>query len=89
MSENETQETGGLTVIAIPANQTQAVIDFVATLETTETDVTGHMLSRGMIGGIGGGALGAKMSTSTGCQSSVTGKLGNDLTCYDTDTITT
>jgi len=89
MAENETQETGGLTVIAIPADKAREVIDFVGTLDTEEPDVTGHMLSRGTFGGVGVGALGAKMSTSTGCQSSVTGKLGMDLTCYDTDTITT
>jgi hypothetical protein len=89
MDENETQTTGGLTVIAIPADKVQEVLTFVESLETDEADVSGHMLSRGAIGGIGGGALGAKMTTTTGCQSTVTGKLGSDLTCYDTDTITT
>ena len=87
MNENETQETGGLTVIQIPTDKVQQVIGYLQGLETNETDVTGHMISRGGFGG--GGGLAEKMSTSTGCQSTVTGRLGNDLTCYDTDTITT
>ena len=83
----EVAEESGLTVVTVPAEHAQAVIDFVAGLETEETDVSGHMISRGAVGGMG--ALSAKMTTSTGCSQSVTGKLGYDMTCYDTDTIVT
>jgi hypothetical protein len=67
------------------------VLRFVEILETDDSDisVSGHMLSRGMVGGIGGGAVAAKMTTSTGCQSDITGILGGDLQCSDTDTLTT
>ncbi len=84
----EVEEESGLTVVTVPAEHAQAVIDFVAGLENEETDVSGHMISGGMAGGFGG-ALSAKMTTSTGCSQSVTGKLGYDMTCYDTDTIVT
>lgn len=86
MEENETQGTGSLTVIQIPTDKMQQVIEFVEGLETDETDVTGHMISGG--GGFGGG-LGAKMSTSTNCLSIQTGRQGLDLECLDTDTIVT
>ncbi|HVB64766.1 MAG TPA: hypothetical protein VNE17_08540 [Nitrolancea sp.] len=86
MTTNETNETG-LTVVAIPTDKAQAVIDFVGTLETEETDVTGHMLSRGMIGGISGGAFSAKKTrTDTGCVQTTTG-VGVDFTCSDSDTL--
>ncbi|HEX3723288.1 MAG TPA: hypothetical protein VHV31_10880 [Nitrolancea sp.] len=86
MDENETHEAGKLTVIQIPADKVQQVIEFVEGLDTSESDVTGHMISLG--GGFGGG-LGAKMSTSTNCLSIQTGKQGMDLECLDTDTIVT
>jgi len=86
MADDTTKETG-MTVITIPAIQTQAVLDFVATWETQETDVTGHMLSTGAYGGIGGGALAEKSTSSTNCKISRTGTHGTDFTCSDTDTI--
>jgi hypothetical protein len=85
MGENETAETGGLTVITIPTDKVQQVIDFVEGLEADETDVTGHMIPGG---GFGGG-LGAKMSTNTNCLSIQTGRQGLDLECLDTDKIVT
>lgn len=85
MTNEETNETG-LTVVAVPADKAQAVIDFVRTLEAEETDVTGHMLSRGMIGGIGAGTLAMKRRTDTGCVQTTTGA-GVDFTCSDTDTL--
>ncbi|HEX3721441.1 MAG TPA: hypothetical protein VHV31_01540, partial [Nitrolancea sp.] len=66
----------------VPADQAQAVIDFVRTLETDETDVTGHMISRG--GGFGG-SLAYKHSTDTGCVQTTTGSAGVDFKCSDTD----
>jgi hypothetical protein len=86
MDENESQETGGLTVIEIPADKIQQVIEFVEGLDIDDADVSGHMISVG--GGFGGG-LAAKMSTSTNCLSIQTGRQGLDLECLDTDTIVT
>lgn len=87
MTTEETNETG-VTVVAVPSDQAQAVIDFVRTLETEETDVTGHMIPRG--GGIGGGSFGGlsvKHSTDTGCVQTTTGSAGIDFKCSDGDTI--
>jgi hypothetical protein len=83
MTTDETNETG-LTVVAVPDDQAQAVIDFVRTLEAEETDVTGHMIPGG--GGFGGG-LAFKHSTDTGCAQTTTGSAGVDFRCSDTDTI--
>ncbi len=90
-TSNETSERsteGGLTIVTVPADKAQAVIDFVASLESEDTDVSGHMISAGAIGGFGG-ALSARMTTSTGCLQTVTGKLGYDMQCADTDKIVT
>ena len=84
----DVEEESGLTIVTVPAEHAQAVIDFVAGLESEDSEVSGHMISGGAFGGLGG-ALSARMSTSTGCQQTVTGKLGYDMTCYDTDKITT
>lgn len=86
MTSEETNETG-ITVVAVPTDQAQAVIDFVRTLETEETDVTGHMISRGGIANPFGG-LAWKHSTDTGCVQTTTGSAGIDFKCSDTDTIT-
>jgi len=84
----EVEEESGLTVVTVPAEHAQAVIDFVAGLDIEDSEVSGHMISGGTAV-FGGGVLAAKMTTSTGCTQSVTGKLGYDMTCYDTDKITT
>ena len=81
-----TPEDGGLTVVAVPAEHAQAVIDFVAGLETEATDVTGHMLSRGTIGGISSGTLAAKGRTLSGCWQTGGTFDGTDWSCSDTDT---
>ncbi|HEX3721443.1 MAG TPA: hypothetical protein VHV31_01550 [Nitrolancea sp.] len=87
MTTDETNETG-VTVVAVPADQAQAVIDFVRTLETEETDVTGHMIPRGGFGGSSFGGLSVKHSTDTGCVQTTTGSAGVDFKCSDTDTLT-
>ncbi|MGA7672937.1 MAG: hypothetical protein WBW04_21145 [Nitrolancea sp.] len=84
----DVEEESGLTIVTVPTEQAQAVIDFVAGLESEDSDVSGHMIAGGA-GAFGGGALLARMTTSTGCSQSVTGKLGYDMTCYDTDKIVT
>jgi len=85
MAQDE-NNPGGLTVVTIPSDKTQAVLDFVESLGTTEGDVSGHMLSGGLAGGIGGGALSAKKGrTLSGCwQTGGTG-FGTDWSCSDTD----
>ena len=79
------REDGGLTVIAIPTENAQVVIDFVAGLERNEADVSGHMLSRGPIGGLGG-PLAAKGRTLSGCWQTGGTFDGTDWSCSDTDT---
>ena len=61
MADNESNQTGSargpeddtFSVVVVPANQAEAVFDFVAKLEAEEADVTGHMLTRGLSGGSG------------------------------------
>jgi hypothetical protein len=87
MTTDDTNETG-LTLVAIPADKIQAVIDFLASLtteETEETDVTAHMLSRGMIGGTSVGSLAGNPQTHT--QSTTTGFVALDFPSSDTDFI--
>jgi hypothetical protein len=47
----------GMTVISIPSDKVDAVLEFLKRLDDVEGDVSGHML---------GGGLAAKMSTMTG-----------------------
>jgi hypothetical protein len=93
MAEDETRDTsgngesehGGLTVVAIPEDQAQVVLDFIASLQQDEVaEVSGHMISTGLAGGLAGGPLQAR-GTLTNCQN-VTGVKPNfDKTCYDSD----
>jgi hypothetical protein len=83
---NDETKAGDLTVVAIPADKAQAVIDFVESLTTEETDVTGHMLSTGAVGGISGSALSAKKGrTLSGCWQTGSPAFGTDWSCSDTD----
>jgi hypothetical protein len=75
---------GQYTVITIPEAHVEAVAEFMDQLQREEQDVTGHMLNRGMIGGLGG-TLAETISTTTSCLESITGTHGWDLTCSDTD----
>jgi hypothetical protein len=87
MTDDETK-AGELTVVAIPPDKVQAVIDFVESLTTDETDVSGHMLSTGALGGISGGALSAKQGrTLSGCWQTGGPAYGTDWNCSDTDKI--
>lgn len=80
MAEDETPEEG-LTVVAVPSNQVQAVIDFLATLENDTADVTGHMISNAAING----GLGAAGRTLSGCWGTDDPITGHDWSCSDTD----
>jgi hypothetical protein len=84
-SETGSQEQGGVTLVPVPQAQAEAVMEFVAGLQSRASDVSGHMISGGLTGGLGGG-LAAKGDTSTGCTSYSSGK-NYDLTCDDTDKI--
>lgn len=85
---DESPASEGLTVVTVPEGIAQAVIDFVAGLERDDADVSGHMIATGAVGRFGG-VLAARMTTSTGCLQTVTGKLGYDMQCADTDKIVT
>jgi hypothetical protein len=95
MAENETQgttgsgeEEGNLTIVAVPEDKAQAVLDYVASLLSDESDVSGHMLSGRLAGSMSAGMLAAKQRTRTNCVQSTTG-IGTDFTCSDTDSIET
>ncbi|HEX3723285.1 MAG TPA: hypothetical protein VHV31_10865 [Nitrolancea sp.] len=82
---NETWQTGeteNVTILTVPTEHVQAVHDFVTSLTTTTEDVTGHMISRGGIGGASGSALGG--FSGTFCSTSTTGG-SMDINCTDTD----
>jgi hypothetical protein len=84
MSEEirNTKDARSFTVVTVPTDKTHAVIDFLASLENDEADVSGYMLSRGSIGGpsIGTAKLGWSGS---GCIQ--TGINGSDINCLDQD----
>jgi hypothetical protein len=80
VAEDETREDR-FTVVALPPDQVQPVIDFLATLESETADVSGHMISNAMIGG----ALGAAGRTLTYCGVTGGGITDQDWNCSDTD----
>jgi hypothetical protein len=82
VAEDEKKEDR-LTVVAVPDEQAQAVIEFVASLDSDDADVSGHMLSRGTIGGTGG-PLAAKGRSLTACWQTGTTDYP-DWSCSDTD----
>ena len=84
---DDANEESGLTIVAVSAEHTQAVLDFLATLDRDETDVSGYMSSGGLIAAAGGKMKRLSVySTDTGCLPVVTGILSPDFTCSDTDT---
>ncbi|MGA7672939.1 MAG: hypothetical protein WBW04_21155 [Nitrolancea sp.] len=70
----------GSRIIAIPVNMTEAVLQFLASLQDADSDVSGYMLSSGLFGGISVGRLSAV--TESGC---VKTNRGKDWNCADTD----
>ena len=82
---HETSNTEGaenVTIMMVPTDKAQEVYDFINSLTTTTEDVTGHMISRGGIGGGGGTALGGFSGTL--CNTTSTGA-SMDINCSDTD----
>lgn len=76
----------GRALVSIPAEKAQAVLEFIATLEREDSDVSGYMISGGLLGGISGGRLAATMPTESGCvRTRVVGE--TDWNCCDTDTL--
>ncbi|HEX3723287.1 MAG TPA: hypothetical protein VHV31_10875 [Nitrolancea sp.] len=80
MAEDETRE-GGFTIVAVPPDQVQPIIDFLATLESDAADVSGHMISNAAIGG----GVGAAGRTLTYCGVTGGGITDQDWNCSDTD----
>lgn len=75
MAEDETNQssgtgesgTDGMILVTIPEEQAAAVLEFVASLRRDESsEVSGHMISRGISGGIGG-SLAYQTPTYTKC----------------------
>jgi len=89
MSENKPNDGGdttkGMTVVTVPQEHAQALIEFVAGLDA-DGDVSGHMISRGMLAGISGGLAAKGGRSLTGC-TFTTGddEFGHDWQCSDTD----
>ncbi len=76
---------GEMTVVTVPANNVQEVLDFVAGLEKEDADVSGHMISGGALAGGLGGGLAAKGGRSlTGCNTTG-GTEFPDWQCSDLD----
>ncbi len=73
----------GSRIIAIPVDMTQAVLEFLASLQHSDDDVSGYMLSSGLFGGISFGGTNLKAVTESGC---VKTNRGKDWNCADTDT---
>jgi len=70
-------------IIEIPAETTEAVLQFIASLEREDADVSGYMISGG--GLFGGMSMGNRVSafpTESGCAKTNNGK---DWNCADTD----
>ena len=75
----------GVTVVTVAEEQAQAVIDFVASLEREEAEVSGHMISGGAMSSVGAGLSVKGGRSLSGCwQTGGTG-FGTDWNCSDTD----
>ncbi len=73
-------DDGGLTTISIPRDKAQAVLDFIAALDSEEdAEVSGYMLPG--VGGFANRPMAAnqKHATGTGCLSSSTGWKCSDM----------
>jgi hypothetical protein len=78
-TQSDTPNDSGLTTISIPSDKAQAVLEFIATLNSEEDDVAGLML--GGIGSIASRPMAAnqKHATGTGCLTSPTGWKCSDI----------
>jgi hypothetical protein len=91
MSEAEKHDDAaaedGMTILAIPDEMVQQVLDFVANLQSSDDDVKGHMLS-GALSGSYGTVYATTETTHTGITTFATGASGTDLKWSDTDSVT-
>jgi|ThiBio_1000_plan_1041568.scaffolds.fasta_scaffold15126_2 hypothetical protein len=86
MTEQDAPEDGAkVTVVEVPDDKAQAVLDFLDTLQSEEDDVTGHMINRGLAGGVVGGLGAMRHNTMTACWK--THQMGGetDYSCSDSD----
>jgi len=67
----------GIAILPIPAEHTQALIDFVERLDGSDDDVSGHMIPLGNAG--------RREYTMTKCYSTISSVLISDWTCGDSD----
>jgi hypothetical protein len=73
----------GETIVAVPPEQAQAVLDFIASLESQEEDdVRGHMIVGGFGPLAGANAAHGKRTTGSGC---VWDPLQKKFVCGDID----
>lgn len=82
-SDSGEPTAGDMTVMTVPESRVQEVLDFVAGLNKEETDVSGHMISRGLAG-IGGGLAAKGGRSLTGCNTTG-GTEFPDWQCSDLD----
>lgn len=76
-------EQSGQSVIAVPANLAQAVLDFIASLESEEEgEVSGYLINTGLVTDIGGALSAKKRTTGSGC---VWDPLQKKFVCGDLD----
>lgn len=78
----------GTAIVEIPADKTAAVLQYLASLDHDDTDVSGYMISRGGFGGFSAGTLAATQPTESACHTTSIGP-ETDFRCTDTDTLTT
>ncbi|MGA7672934.1 MAG: hypothetical protein WBW04_21130 [Nitrolancea sp.] len=83
-SDSGEPTAGDMTVVTVPANNVQEVLDFVAGLEKEEADVSGHMISGGALGSFGGGLAAKGGRSLTGCNTTG-GTEFPDWQCSDLD----
>jgi hypothetical protein len=71
----------GHSIIAIPAEKSKAVLEFIASLKDQDSDVSGYMLNTGLFGGISYGGMALNLVTESGCVKTQ----GSDWNCADVD----
>jgi len=78
----------GTAIVEIPADKTEAVLQYIASLDRDDTDVSGYMIPVGSFRGSGPGSLSATQPTESSCHTTSVGPV-TDFRCTDTDTFTT
>ena len=76
-----------MTVLSIPIDIVDQVLEFAEGLQSEDNDVSGYMISRGL-SGVGSPPMANSNPTHTGITTFSTGADGTDLKWSDTDTVT-